>query len=354
MKKLLSLTFLINSSISFGQYEAGSWPEFFFGRQPSARAEAMGKAYSSIDGDLASVHFNPAGIATLSRFELYASYTPPDAYSTQAYYTFYGIGSRQSKYFQVALSQFHFDFGKTPVANANKTPFTERNTLTVSSEPINNLLIGVNANYFVWEPGMDKPSKTFYIDFGLIKKFDLSNGNMTQSINLASSISNLNYSHVKATSYGITSRYNLPVITRYGANYQCIIQKHILVDSLNTLRLLLQTEYQKLLNSKYRSGIKLGAELMFLEMFSIRAGYYREKVFNYNLPEYNKSEINDFTYGIGIQVPLYKLTGIPLNINFDYTSLAQVNYRRDLPDPEKFNDYSLRVSFGKKRTKSKS
>jgi len=192
MKKLLTIFFLGNSLISFGQYEAGSWPEFFFGRQPSARAEAMGKGYASIDGDLASIHFNPAGIATINKLELNTSYTPPGYYSTKGYYTFYGLGLRQSKYLQLALSQFHFDFGKTQILNANKTPFTERNTLTISSEPIKNLLVGINANYFVWQPGIDNLSTTVYFDFGLIKKFNLLHGNIPQSLSLGSSISNLN------------------------------------------------------------------------------------------------------------------------------------------------------------------
>ncbi len=353
MKKLLTIFSLINSSISFGQYEAGSWSEFFFGRQPSARAEAMGKGYASIDGDLAAIHFNPAGIATINRLELNTSYTPPGYYSTKGYFTFYGLGLKQSKYFQLALSQFHFDFGKTQVLNANKTPFTERNTLTISSEPINNLLVGINVNYFVWQPGIDKTSTTIYFDFGLIKKFNLSHTHIPQSINLGASISNLNYSHVNATFGGITSKYNLPVITRYGANYQLFIGRHFFPDSLHAIRLLLQSEYQMLLNSKYRSAIKIGGELMILEMLSIRAGYYKEKVYNYGFPDYNKSRIEDFTYGFGIQIPLYRFTKIPMNINFDYTSLPQVNYSRTLADPDKYKTYSLRVTIVKKKAKLK-
>lgn len=353
MKKLLTIFSLVQSSISFGQYEPGSWPEFFFGRQPGARAEAMGKGYASIDGDLATVHFNPAGIATINNFELNTSYTPPDYYSTNAYYTFYGVGLRQSKYFQLALSRFHFDFDKTPVLNANKTPFTERNTLTISSEPVHNLFVGINGNYFVWQPGIDKASATIYLDLGVIKKFNLSTGNVSQSINLGSSISNVNYSHVNATFSGITSKYDLPVITRYGANYQVSIGKCFLADTLNAMGLLLQSEYQMLLNSKYRSAIKIGGEIMILEMLAIRIGFYEEKVCDFGFPDYNKNKIEDLTYGWGIQIPLYRLAKLPATIHFDYTSLPQVNYSKTLPDPEKFNTYSLRIVIAKGNTNLK-
>ena len=353
MKKLLTILSLISYSASFGQYQSGSWPEFFFGRHPSARAEAMGRGYSSIDGDLATVHFNPAGLATINKFELNTSYTPPGHYFTKGYYTFYGLGFRQSKYLQLALSQFRFDFGETYFINANTTPFTERNKLTLSSEPTSNLFVGINANYFIWQPGIDKTSKTIYFDFGVLKKINLTEGLIPQSINLGASISNLNYSHVNATFNGITSKYNLPVITRYGANYQLSAGKHIFLDSSNAIRLLLQSEYQMLLNSNYRSAVKVGGELMILEMLSLRAGYFKEKVYNYNLPEYNRSMIEDFTYGLGLQIPLYKLTNIPININFDYTSLPQVNYTRDQAEPDNYRTFSLSLAIVKKQNKLK-
>ncbi|MEJ7822744.1 MAG: hypothetical protein WKF85_10510 [Chitinophagaceae bacterium] len=345
--KLLLLFFLVLPIISFGQYLPGFLPEFFFGRQPSARAEAMGKGYVSVDGDLACVYFNPAGVATIKDIEINASYTPPGYYLTKGYYTFYGAGYKLNKYLQIALSRLHFDLGKTQAANANKTPYRERNILTISSQPIKNLLVGLNANYFVWEPGQDNAAQSLYLDFGVIKKFPVLKKKHT--VNIAASISNFNYANIKAKLMGIDSKFDLPVITRFGASFESSYGNSIFIDTVKTLKILLQSEYQKLLNSKYRSGIKLGGEIMILNLLSIRAGYYNEKVFNNNLPDDNNSEIEDFTYGLGVQIPLYKIARFPVNLNLDYTSLPQPSYSKTRTNWDNFNTYSLRLSIPLKK-----
>jgi len=52
MKKF-SIAFLVFIPLlSMGQYNDGLFYPFYFGRTPNARAEAMGKAYASINGDL--------------------------------------------------------------------------------------------------------------------------------------------------------------------------------------------------------------------------------------------------------------------------------------------------------------
>jgi hypothetical protein len=346
MKILALISLFIVPTISFCQYEPGFLPEFFFGRQLNARSEAMGKGYASIDGDLGSIHFNPAGIATIRKIEINTSYTPPEYYLTKGYYTYYAIGYKVNKYVQLALSQFHFDFGKTQVINANKTPYSEKNTLSVSSEPIKNLLLGLNANYFVWQPGIDRVSTSLFFDFGLIKKIPIFLKKRNRHIiNLGASISNFNYAHTNATFGGIYNRYNLPVITKYGMSYEFNYGKHFFIDTVNILKILLQSEYQMLLNSKYRSGIKAGGEITILNLMSIRAGWYKEKVYNFGLPDDNNSEIKDFTYGIGLQIPLYSLLNIPVNVNFDYTSLPQVSYSKTRTDWDNFKTYSVRFNI---------
>ncbi len=352
MKKIFTVIAMLCSLTSFSQYGSASWPEFFFGRQPSARAEAMGKSYVAIDGDLATVHFNPAGISSISNLEFNYSHTPPNYYFTKGYYTFYAFGYKQSKYLQLALSHFRFDFGRTQVANATKTPFTETYTLTLSSEPINKLFVGANARYFVWQPGIDRASTTLYFDFGLLKKIPLSKGRLSQSVNIGASIQNLNCSHIDATFNGTETRYELPVITRYGASYRACLGNHFFLDSSSTFQMLVQSEYQDVLNSKHRSAIKVAAELLILEILAVRTGYYSESVDNFGFPDNNKSKIESITYGLGLQLPLYKKMKIPLQINLDYTSLPQVNHSIVLNDAGKFSTYSVRLSFISKKTKN--
>jgi len=329
-------------NFAFGQYESTFLPEFFFGRQPSARAEAMGKAYVSIDGDLSSVYFNPAGIASIKAWAIINSYTPPNYYLTKGHYNFYGLSFGIGKKLQIAISKYQFNYGKTPIININKIPYTENNTLTISSEIIKNLFVGLNTNYFVWEPGINKLNKSIYIDFGLIKKMKLSESESNQqAINLGASISNSNYGKTTNTSGGITSEYKLPVITKYGLSYNFSFNKPYIIDSLKFLTIMAQFEYQMLINSAYRDAVRVGGEITFCELLSLRVGYYKEKVYNYGLPDDNKSEIQSITYGLGVQIPLYLLTKMPFNINFDYTSLPQPNYSMNLKGLTNFNSYTL-------------
>lgn len=346
MRIFVLLFLLADPFTSFCQYEPGYLTELFFGRQANARADAMGKSYVTIDGDLGSVYSNPAGISSIRKIELDVSYTPPSTYLTKGYYTRYAVGYRINKYLQFALSQFHFDYGKTIVSNAITTPYSEKNTFTISSQPIRNLLLGLNTNYFVWQPGTGTKSSSFFFDFGMIKKIPVFSSKLNQQlISLGANISNFNYAHTNATFTGVDNKFNLPVVTTYGVNYNVKFGKCFFIDTVSTFNILLQSEYQILLNSKYRSGFKFGGEVQIVNLLSLRVGWYKEKVFNFNFPDYNNSEIKALTYGVGLQVPLYLLIKVPVNLNFDYTSLPQVMYSKTLPALPNFKTFNLRINI---------
>ena len=40
-----------------------------------------------------------------------------------------------------------------------------------------------------------------------------------------------------------------------------------------------------------------------------------------------------------------------MNINFDYTSLPQVNYSKTFADPDKFKTFNLRLTIVKKKVR---
>ena len=71
----------------------------------------------------------------------------------------------------------------------------------------------------------------------------------------------------------------------------------------------------------------------------------KEKVDNYGLPSVNSSQISALTYGVGLQIPLNKLTKVPLNIKFDYTSLPQSNYSKVSYNWDNFTTYNLRLNW---------
>ncbi len=304
----------------------------YFGRQPSARAEAMGRGYSTIDGDLSTVFFNPAGTATIKGLEFSSSFASPYYLINKGLYTFYSTGYKINDYLVAGLSYNHFSYGESITftdQNGNSiqsvTPSSTIFCLTLSSQPFKNLYIGFNANYFDFNK-MYPTSTTndpIYFDFGIIKKIQfLLTAEYSHSINIGASIQNFNNSKLLVNTMGNNGTLEIPVIFKYGLNYQLVLNKHIVIKKLQTINILLQYEGQKLFNSQYHSASRTGVEINILELFAIRAGHYSEKIDDDGNPS-NKYEISSFTYGIGMQLPFYKLGKIPLNFCFDYTSLPQ-------------------------------
>jgi hypothetical protein len=139
----------------------------------------------------------------------------------------------------------------------------------------------------------------------------------------------------------------LPVITRYGVSYQTSFGQSHFLDSAAIIQILFQSDYQMLLNSDDRKGIRVGGEVTVLNFLLLRPGYFAENTDDYGLPQFNKSRIQNFTYGGCIYVPLNKLTNLPIRINLDYTNLPEEVYRQDFPDPGRFRSITLRLQYAK-------
>lgn len=353
MKKALIISILVIPLLSFGQYEYGFLHELYFGRQPSARAEALGKGYSSIDGDLTTIFYNPAGTSTLKGVEINTSFASPYYLLEKAKYNFISVGYNINKYLTIGISRNHFTTGQevnlsdsvgNPIVTGH-IPTNSIYTLNISSQPFKNLYIGLNTNYLSWKP-IDESASSIYFDFGVIKKFEFRQKSAANhAFNLGASIINLNFAKIKLDFNGNEFKNDLPVITRYGINYQFHLNKKWISDTLNTFMLLVQGDYQFLLNSDYNNGFHSGLELLFFEILSARIGYYQETQYDYDIPSANENEISAITFGFGLQAPLYKLTKIPLIINLDYASLPQPSYSKTQTDWANFSTYTLRLNW---------
>lgn len=353
MRTLIFIFLSVIPIYATAQYR-GVFRESFFSRLPGARAEAMGKAYTSIDGDLTTLFFNPAGISSIKGVELNASYTPPSYYLTEGYYTFFGAGVKINDYLRLAITQFQFNLGKTNTSGNYGVPFAKHNTLTIASEPIKNLYIGLNANLLVLETGILGEAISFYLDFGAIKKFEfLQKESTSHSVNIGASISNFTMSVITFGDKKYQSVSELPVTARFGVNYQFLLDKQLLIEKLETLRFLVQGEYQNVFNSDFYTAYRAGGEILLFEILALRAGYYEQGENDQRLPLENYDEISAVTYGFGLQLPLHKLTDLPLTIRFDYTSLPQQPYSKNYTDFGNFSTFSLRLNwFFKERDKS--
>lgn len=336
MKKVLiiGLLMLISNSL-FSQKYLGTYSELFFGRQSSAKIEAMGQSSTAVTGDLSSVYFNPAGISNLKGAQVYNNISRGFFFADSAVSNFFGFGSKIGEKWAVAYNLQSFknnliyvDANGNIISIDNKPDLTHK--LTCSFKPIKTLAIGISANLL--DP-LSKNAignildykKIFYLDFGITKELNLfKNKIQNHTLNLGASLTNFNYSKSRYNFNSSNYVESLPVINRYGINYDFVLSKNWLIDSLNTCKISVIADYSFLLNSKYYSGYNVGCQLELFEFLSARIGYYSKSNDTDQYLQILKRK-NVFTYGFGLSLPIYKLTKIPLQVNFDYCNLPQDN-----------------------------
>jgi len=107
-----------------------------------------------------------------------------------------------------------------------------------------------------------------------------------------------------------------------------VLNEKVYSDELNSLGLTVTAEYQDLLNSKYRTGIKIGAELSIFELLNFRAGYFNVGIDDFGFPDNNHSRWKDFTYGFGFEIPFKNLSDgfVPITIRYDYVDKKQTPF----------------------------
>ena len=120
MKKLFTILAVIIYFITYydttAQTYNGAFYEMFFGSEPSARAEGMGRHLSAITGDPLSYYYNPAGMASVQGLSLNAGFAGPyytkfDYKLDDSRYNYFGAFYNVKKYGTAGLSMDYFTFG---------------------------------------------------------------------------------------------------------------------------------------------------------------------------------------------------------------------------------------------------
>lgn len=347
-RTILSTLLILISLTSAGEYHNYNI-NFFFGRQPSARAEAMGRTMVASRDNAFSSFYNPATLF-LSR-GLNAAYSHADPYyiARKANFTFMGISCHLEKFGAVGVSRFRFSYGEdlySPIGSGNPDyetfiPVTEMYTLSYSQEIMNNLLVGLNLNYYRDELSSRVKATGYPLDAGLLKIIPLKNeDNNRQEMRFGLSLKNLLQSQITILDHPE----NLPSLLQAGLAYQARFHRQDYLPGLYSLGLLIQADYQDILNDRYRSGIHAGAEISLLEILSLRLGYYSIKLDP--SPGNGKEKLTDFTYGFGVNLPFdaFVKSQFPLSLSLDITSLKQPSYIIDYEWP-RFTVYSLNLQW---------
>jgi hypothetical protein len=386
MKKIITIlaAILINSVYydAFSQTYNGAFYEMFFGRQPGARAEGMGRGMASVTGDATSYFYNPAGTGSLKGLNLNAGFGGP-YYSLRnykldsAYYDYFGASYNYKKYGTIGFSYDYFSYGFNYKINRTDEygniigtytydPEIAIYRLTYSLEVIKDLFVGTNLNLLhpdlIQQQGTSVGNETsyedkdvFYFDLGAIKSFNINSGKLNHNINIGSSLINLNSAEY---SIGDASQAEkLPVIFRLGAAYDLSADDRSIVSNLKSYNFLVNAEYEDLFNSAYFGGFHGGIEFTFLEILSLRAGYYSQNAAErFAITDtngvvtgqvYEEKTVNEFTYGFGLNIPVSQMTKgkTPVEIKFDYANLKQPSYVKDEGSPGNYYVYTILLKW---------
>ncbi len=328
----------------------GALEELFFYHHPSARAEAMGKGYVAIDGDLFASFYNPAGLASARGILVTGSYLPTPFYLLEkSSLSFIGGSFQIGDYGVVGLSRYHLSYGEMLLWNRKRqqveefTPGVSMYALTMATD-LECFFVGVNLKLIHRRYGIDDNTNSGLADLGVLKNFSLQeNGRIQQVAKGGASLFNFTYSSIGSSN----QEDELPVIFRLGGSYQISLFEGAMLGNLRTFDALCHIEYQKLLNSKYRRGIKVDGELTLLEVVAFRYGHYREKIDDLGHPEANKNLLSENTYGFGVQIPLNQLSKsrIPPDLKFDMVRLTQPSYVKTRTTEGRFSQYTLSVNW---------
>jgi len=354
-QKIAIFAFCLMAFNAFAQYNGSTAFYLNFLHQPSARAEALGKGYSSIGGDIFSSYYNPAGLGKVNGLEFNGNYAKPFLILDKANFSFIGLGYNINKYIQCGFSRFHYSWGDeisfTDLNGnviATSKPYSTNYALTASSNPIKNLYLGININFLQYKFLDDDPYKSWTFDFGVLETIPLfKNKENLNALQIGASIKNFTFSKMKFDGkYFKSELQELPVIARIGANYKFGSKRNSRFEDLRVIQALALIEYQDLLNYKYLSAYRFGCEATIFEILALRCGYYIETIDDYDISG-NRGTNKDFTYGVGIIVPLEKLTnrGFPLTIKIDYTNLPQPADGDSSFEVDNLNSFGLSVNY---------
>lgn len=364
---LLLLLALSEGALCLGQFGVNF--DDYFSRIPDARAEAMGRGDVAMPGDTRNMFSSPAALIDVDGIDAYFRHASPYYFFEKTTFTHAALAYRISerfamgmRYDQTELKSDILNFGNMiDLPESWSDPATDEVPgvfgATLTFKVMKDLSVGTSISDIHFGKSMQILA---HADVGVLKIWRLKEaGTCRHTLRVAASLQNVSSERVDRSvstprGFVFSEHYALPVITRIGAAYRLAFHNGWLSDSLPSLAFTAHVQYDDDLTSKYYSAWHFGGELEIIGALALRAGWYTVSVSDGGYPQYNKSDISAFTYGLGVKLPLAALTGNkwPLTVSFDYTSLPQVSFTTDdlsafTGKPwENFQSYGIRVDYG--------
>ncbi|MFH1311625.1 MAG: hypothetical protein ABIJ00_00195 [Candidatus Eisenbacteria bacterium] len=334
---VVMMLILVTRGIAWSDYN-GVLSELFFAREPIARAQALGRAYVAIDDDGAAIFYNPAAGAAFGAPS--ACFSHSDRYYTleDAAFTFGQVTVPLGRFGSIGFGKYHFDYGLETL-DGNTTTMSAIAT-AYSRRLKGDLFVGLGFER-VRQDLTDDGSSAYLVNLGFLWSIwqSQSGSSRSQECWLGSSIMNLGGSSITMGDQD----FELPIIFRGGGVYRMSWQSASVLSSLETLAVLVDVEYESLLNSAFHRGLRVGAEIRVLEAVSLRVGHYDERLDDFRI-ESNRNSIEQTTYGFGIRVPMDKFSSrLPVTVGFDLTALDSPSLVKGASPTHRYRLYTISV-----------
>lgn len=356
MKRIILVMIIFSSILTAQDYEeSANW--IFFGRQPSAKTESMGRIVAlDYDNNFLS-QSNPASLISSKGISVFYSQSSNYYMAEDLIHYFSGISYNAGKLGAFAFNVQLLNWGEvsytsefSPEILGTYTSTDELYTLSYSNNVYNWFSVGVNANLLkLFQGPNNSASGSTYFDIGLLRKLNLiDNSAINDCLTIGGQIKNVFGQEVEIKDNVGESYYEiLPIIFNIGISNKIEYFNKNLWEQSHLIGLTLGFEYQGLFNSEYRTAKKFGGELSVLDVLYFRGGYY------YEIPTKNDNCLNclgyieNTTYGFGVNIDFEKLfkTAYPLTIKIDYINIPQPTQATGFNSWDNFNTISLIANY---------
>lgn len=373
--RLYMVFFLLLSiaSVLYSQKYERAFNQVFDFQQPDAVSEAMGKVQVVQTGSPVSAIYNPASSSFSKGLSIHYTYLEPYSivFGTDPKKNSFSISYNTHKYGAISFTTQYFSNGTFHTTQRDTaspkgysdyqyTPTASRYCFNYSYSIPEYFSIGLNANCLEEKSIGGKSQTAWFFDFGLMKNIVFENAKYKQNILAGASISNFtnkkvdNLLMIYIIENGLAShtfantdvKTYLPTYYRFGASYE--FETKLELAGYRIFKAKAAAEYSFVGKLDYYQTIKTGAELTFMEMLRLRIGYYNEKIGDENSDIWYKDYLSQFTYGVGLNLPIHKLlhTQLPVNLQFDFSANKALSEYKTNPEDKICYIYNFGLNIG--------
>jgi len=343
---LLIFTLLLLAPVSNAQYD-GSFAGMYFSRAISAQSDALGMTRSTMPDKAFTVHNNSALLGFQDGYSASYSRSSKLYLVNESNFQYVGLAGRITNRFAAGISHLRF--------NLMDSDYESISTLALVYKLTDFISLGANARQISIDYSnlsgssivpIEYPIKQLYFDVtsGVIIPIEIS-GTLNSELKMGLTLGNILGQSLEID--GIDMEVELPSVAVLG------MQGHVTLPGVEssffaeTISLDAVIELQEVFNYDYFSRLSVGFQVGLNELIFLRGGYYYQNIDDFDDPD-SKSAFNEFTYGVGVNIPFSKLlqTQTDIRLSMNYVNMQQPLFTKSNPfDIGRYSTFNISLSI---------